>query len=134
MHQSGTQNNHAGTLLNAQDASHAGGGNFTHAMAHNSRRGHAHGLPQGAQGHLHGKNSGLADFCLLKAGIRFAATQLFQQIKPCVRLHGFGTSFHRCTKDRLMGHQFAPHAPPLGALATHDKSDAWRVLAARTER
>ena len=49
-------------------------------------------------------------------------------------LHGRRAGFDRFAEDRLTPHQFAAHAPPLRALAAHDKTDPRRMLRTRCER
>ena len=133
VHEAGAEDDDAGGLLDTEDAGDAGGGDFTHAVADDGGRFDAERLPERGQRDLHGKDGGLSDFRFLEAGRGFVAGQFLEQREPGPWFHGAGAVFEGFAEDRFVAHQFAAHAPPLGALAAHDEADAGRVFRARGE-
>src|ERR1051325_9354507 len=64
----------------------------------------------------------------------FGTTEFFQKRESNDTLERRITLLDDLAEDRLILHQFTPHAPPLRTLTTHHKSDARRVLGPGSER
>ncbi len=133
VHEPGAQDDDAGRLLHTQDAGHAGGGDFTDAVAGDRRWRHAARLPQFGQRDLHGENRWLGDLGLHQSRFGLVAREFLEQGKPRPRFHGAGAGFHGAAEHRLAAHQLAPHPPPLRPLPAHDESHARRLLGPRSE-
>ncbi len=101
-------------------AGHVGGGNLTHAVAHDRIGTHTPRLPHGGQRDLDGEEHGLHDVDLVEANAG-RIVEYVEQRPVHVRGQSLVATIDSLAERRLVAQQVAGHAGPLRALPREDE-------------